>query len=477
MNLPIESEGMQPSIHFYDAQYIGTPTHGQLVAFDSMLCTAEGLVRYDTRIRLRPDVMFNPLSVEKTDCFDLDIAEGVTEYEWSRKAQLIFERPGTLHVGLGNTSAVDHFIRFAMYRCLSTLPNTELSTGAHFLDLLTICRAINVLRPESMPVSIDSDWTEQRKRDCVMAHDQAASRAENVISLTTKISESCPKLLAHAIAHSSPDQIGVLCGLAGGQLESLAPLRPVFICHEHLLTAQKFGIFLALGTDPQYSNIVYMVDLQSDLAELVDDNGASVSRFIRTDASQTDRPVLRVNLNRVPFVCPLGVVDPTTAKRLAIDIGQVKHNAAVLKAHPELCLALMEVSGAAEATMTGDADGQLYGSEYLEPDRALLNRFHSAAPADWELILNGAHDARITALGMRLFRRCSPALLDKGESRLWRAHCATRLLSRTDPTSIQVIKDYCTSVSDKPAYPKGIQAAARHWLHTIEIGNDPKTNF
>lgn len=468
---------MQPSIHFYDAQSIGSPSHGQLVAFDSLLYTADKLIRYHTNISLRPDVAFNPQAVEQSDLFDLDIDGGVTEYEWSRKAQVLFEKPRTLHVGLGNTSVVDHFIRFAMYRCLSTLPNTELPPGAHFLDLLTVCRAISVLRPESLPIPINSDWTEQRKRGYVMAQDQAASRAENIMALVRKISVANPKILAHAMAYSSPGQIGVLCGLVEGRLESLSALRPVFICHEHLLTESKYGLFLALGTDPQYANIVYMIDLQADLAGLIDDDGASVTRFIRNDASQTDRPVIRVNLNRVPFVCPLNVVDAATAIRLDIDLAQVKQNVAMLQGRPELCLALMEVSGASEATMTGDADGQLFGAEYLEPDRALIETLHKTSHEDWRFLLTSAHDARITELGMRLIRRCSPALLGKGEANLWRAHCAARLRSRIDPARIQVIQDYCAKVSGTPAYPQGIQAAARHWLYTTEIGNEPNTDI
>src|SRR5690606_31692506 len=117
-----------------------------------------------------------------------------------------------------------------------------------------------------------------------------------------------------AIAHSSADQIASLCGLVDGHVESLSSLRPVFVCHEQLCSAKHFGLFLAVGTDPQYKNIIYLVDLESDLTDLIEDGGNSVTRFIRTEPSQYDRPVLRVNLNRVPFVSPIGVIDPATAK-------------------------------------------------------------------------------------------------------------------------------------------------------------------
>ncbi|MFL1449313.1 hypothetical protein ACI77O_13030 [Pseudomonas tritici] len=468
---------MQPTIHFYDAQCIGTPAHGQVVAFDSILCGSQESVRFMSSISLRPDVSFNPLSVEASDTFDLDLSSGVTEYEWSRKAQDLFARPGTLHVGLGNTSSIDHFIRYALYRCLSALPNTELSTGAHYLDLLTICRAISLLRPESLPVALMPEWTEQRKRNFVMAQWGGESRAEVVSSLAKLLSNANPKLMAHAISHSSPRPITDLCGLVDGRLEGLDSLRPVFVCHESLMVEKKHGVFLALGTDPQYKNILYLIDLESDLRALVDDAGVSVSRFIRTEQSQADRPVLRVNLNRIPFVGPASVIDAATALRLGIDMQLVRDNASLLRAQPDVCLSLMEVSGASEAAANGDADFQLYGAEYLAPDMALLARLHEKCPSEWSALLDTAHDARITELGMRLIRRFDPALLSDSDAKSWHAHCASRLLGRSDPARFADIKVYCENIAGSHEYPKGMRTAAQHWLHTTENGNEPRSNI
>ncbi|MPQ69257.1 hypothetical protein [Pseudomonas sp. MWU12-2323] len=467
---------MQSTIHFYDAQFIGSPAQGQLVTFDSVACTATEVNRYGTQISLRADVAFNPQTIEQQDLYDVDLAAGVTEYEWSRKAQSLFEQPATLHVGLGNTSTVDHFIRYALYRCLSTLPNTELPVSAHFLDLLTICRAISVLRPQSMPIPINVDWSESRKRDYVFCTGERESRAECVLALARSLVAANPKLMAHAIAHSSPGQIATLCGLVDGHVESLSTLKPVFICHEQLMATRKYGFFLAMGTDPQYTNIIYVIDLQADLTALIEDGGSSVGTFIRTDASQTDKPIVRLNLNRVPFVSPMGVVDAECAKRLNIDLSIIKHNATLLHEQSDLCLALLEEFGASWANLSGDPDYQLFGAEYRAPDKSLIQRIHEASPADWDQILLGAHDARITALGMRLIRRCSPALLGEGETNMWRAHCAKRLIGKADPARIAATKEYCLGIAALTDVPKGMRAAALHWLNTIEIGNEPRIN-
>lgn len=465
---------MPPTIHFYDAQYLGTPSQGQLVSFDSLSSGLDGDSRYGVQISLRSDVAYHPEAVERLDCFDLNLSEGVTEYEWSRKAQTLFETPGSLHVGIGNTAALDHFIRFALYRCLSTLPNTVLPADAHYLDLLTVCRAISLLRPSTMPFELPVAWAEQRKREYIQNVLGCDSRAETVVELARAINESSPKMLAHAISHSSPVQIADLCGLVEGQVESLSSLRPVFICHEQLLTEHQWGVFLTLATDPQYTNIVYMVDLQSDLTELVEDSGDSVSRFIRTDASQNDRPIVRVNLNRIPFACPLSVIDEPTAIRLRISLAAIKQNTALLVSKNDICLALMEVSGASETTLKGDPDYHLFGAEYLEPDRLLLDILHDSPRAEWSGIFQSANDARIIALGERLIRRLEPTLLSAEEAKKWHSHCASRLLGRADPIRIATTKGYCSHIAGSDAYPQGVRAAARHWLHTTEIGNEPR---
>ena len=189
--------------------------------------------------------------------------------------------------------------------------------------------------------------------------------------------------------------------MVDGRIESLADLKPVFLCHEQLLAGHGCGVFVALGTDPQYRNIVYMIDLQADLAALIEDRGSNVARFIRTEASQQDRPVVRVNLNRVPFVSPLSVLDRNTATRLGIDAGGVKRNAELLIDKVDICLALLEVSSASDANLNGDPDFQLYGAEYLPADRALLDQLHRSAASEWEPLITSAQDARITTLGQR----------------------------------------------------------------------------
>ena len=119
------------SIHTFDAQFIGTPALGQVVHFDSILHTATLQERFTSKVMLRPDVSFTPDQVELSDVFNLDFANGLTEYEWCQKVEPILSRPNTLHVGIGSTNSVDKHVRFGLYRNLSTLPHTTVPKGSY----------------------------------------------------------------------------------------------------------------------------------------------------------------------------------------------------------------------------------------------------------------------------------------------------------------------------------------------------------
>ncbi len=286
-----------------------------------------------------------------------------------------------------------------------------------------------------------------------------------------------PKLFSYSIGHTSPHQLTARCGLVDGQVESLAALKPVFVCHDSLTDQKRYGCFLPMGTDPQYPHIVYMVDLQADLSGLLEEAGENVTRFIKTRQDQFDKPILRLNLNRIPFISPVEVVDEDVAARLKIDMAQVAHNVALLRHQQELCLALLEESGASETSLNADPEFQLYGAEYLPSDKALLERLHKMPFESWEQLLLNANDPRIPVLGKRLISRFAAPLLKEDELFKWQAHCRARLIGKADPARIQSISDYCRSVLAGVNSPQGMRDASQHWMNIIETRDERSHNL
>jgi exonuclease I len=462
------------SIHTYDAQFIGTPALGQVVHFDSILHTATLQERFTSEVMLRPDVTFTPDQVELSDVFNLDFANGLTEYEWCQKVEPILSRPNTLHVGIGITNSVDKHVRFGLYRNLSTLPHTTVPNGSYSLDLLTVLRSCALLRPSQLPVSIDSQWPEQHIREFLHRSYPDESRAGSVIQVLRELSQTNPALVKFAIGKSSPAQIARSLGLVDGQLESLSLLKPVFCCHDSIQNSKNYAFLLAMGVDHQYPNIVYAVDLEVDLSALIEDGGRDVSSFIRMTSDQVDRPILRLNLNRIPFVSPLAAVGKEAVRRLGADVRRIMANSAALQDQTEICLSLLEATSASETSVNADPDFQLYGADYQDSDRNLLIDLHKLPFTEWGTKLAAAKDDRIKVLGNRLISRFAPALLGNDDQIKWRAHCADRLGGRLQGHQRESIRDYCIGLSAQTGIPKGMRVAATHWLKTIENGNEQK---
>lgn len=455
-----------PFFHYYDAQVIGSAALGQLVHFDSLLCSNSGQGRYRTQVKLRPDVTLVPSQIEDSDAFCLDLNHGASEYEWSRKAEHLFGLPATLHIGIGNTSTLDNFIRFALYRCLSGLPHTGIGESYHALDLVTTLRALLLLRPHTVSMDLDPAWSEHKFRAVLFERHNRESRADTVKDVFEVMAKANPKFARYAMAHSSTRMIEQKLGLVGGQIESLTSLKPVFICHEGLADPKRWGIYLAMGTDPHYANMVYVVDLQANLGGLLGDAGQNVNQFIRVNPNHQEKPILRLNINRLPFVSPLSVLSPETLKLLEVDPRMIEENAKRLKMQQDLCLSLLELSMGSEVSLTADPDFQLYGSEYLEADKSLLKELHKHPMSAWEQFLPLAHDVRIKSLGMRLISRFAPTLLGEGDLSHWNAHCADRLVGKLSIEGIDAVLRYCIDALATEGVPAGIRSAARHWLVT-----------
>tara|TARA_R110002124_G_scaffold128157_10_gene288638 strand:+ start:11618 stop:13018 length:1401 start_codon:yes stop_codon:yes gene_type:complete len=461
---------MLQNIHFYDTTTIGTPGLGQPVSFHSIIYEEGRGATFDTAIALRPDVQFHCKDVETSPVFDEKFLTPINEYEWSRIAEKIFSKPNTLHIGFGSTSRQDDFIRYALYRCLSTLPSTDNLENTYHLDLLTVYRAFALLRPKQLHLSLPLANTQAAYSSLLFQY-PSTSRADTVKQLTAELQLGNPNLFNYALRNCSRERMTETCGLVDGRVETISSLQPVFVTHESIPSKNHYGFFMTMGTDPQYPNILYMVDLEADLTDLIDETN-DFSGFIHTKPEHQGRPIIRVNLNRSPFICPLRNVGAEAASRLNVDMALVRNNETMLRLKDDLCLELMEHSSSSETARSADPDFQLYGPEYLPADKLLLNKIHSSEFDDWLEILKKANDPRIQILGMRLIRRFAKPLLGEEETKRWGAHCAGRLAGNLDDRRLSESTKYCREILDTPNAPSGMRETARHWIQLVESRNE-----
>lgn len=460
---------MLENIHFYDTLSVGKPGLGQPVSFHSLFYE-NGKGRVNTpAISLRSDVSFMNEAVEQSPAFNTSFAQSINEYEWSRIAEGLFKTPNTLHIGIGNTSRQEDFLRYALYRCLSSMPSTDRSESSYYLDLITVLRATALLRPKTLPFIIPlHDST--AAISSLLFRFPTENRADAVKQIAQRIEEASPRLFSFALKNTTLQRLSDICGLVDGRVESLATLNPVFVTHDSL-PGKKYGCFLTMGTDPQYPNILYMVDLQADLSTLMEEQN-SFSQFINSRPEHSDRPIIRVNLNRSPFISPLAAVGALTAKRLKIDLRLATHNVGLLRQKEDLCLDLMEHTTIFERTHSADPDYQLYGPDYLPADKRILERLHTTGFENWRIELEKAHDPRIHKLGMRIISRFAPSLLNEEEKVNWDAHCARRLFEGLNRDRLEATESTCRKLIQDGHAPSGMLEAANHWIQTIGNRNE-----
>jgi exonuclease I len=456
------------NLHFFDLRHVGSPSLGQPVAFDSLLISAQDHIHKNWHIRLRPDVVFNPKAVEQSDALNHVRPDGITEYEWVRAIESIFYDPLTLHVGIGCSGRTYDHLRYALYRCLSPHPAYESTKARHMLDLVTLLRATAFLRPSALPFEIDPSWSDERIKNYVFQLLPGASESDTVFQLASMMRSAHPKLFSYGVKCTSTDRISEVLGLVKGQIESLAMLKPVFMTHDLIAHPSKCGVFLPMGTDPEYPSIVYMVDLNCDLSELIE-NADQPTKFFRDQAFELSKPIVRVSLNRLPFVVGLGALDSACWNELGLSRELVAFNAKLLRGQQELSLTLCEFSAGAAVGVPADPEFQLISSDYRPADLELLRYLHEQPMAEWEKICRErAHDQRIARLAESLIRRSGNPILDSGADKAWRSHCANRLTNKVPDERVAALTAYSKNVIGKPSAPIGLLTVCQHWLDTIE---------
>lgn len=419
-------------IHFYDAVTVGkNPAEGQVAQFHSALFNdGQPAQHMATAVRLRDDLWVDPDEFVSHDLFDSSLDEGLDEYTWSREAQRLFSLPGCLHVGLGSSAGYDPFIRNALYRNLAEYPNTGLQKDSHHLDLATVIRAVHTLRPETLPwdmgLRIGTDLQIRRRLmwDAGLAPANRALTVRSLLSELHKVSES---LVGYAFSRTSASQLKDAFGFEDGAISSFASIKPCFLCHQTILTERRAGMFMPVAVDINHPDIVYLADLESDLTDLCDPDYPSLDSLVRRAPDQTNLPLVRVSLNRIPFMAPLSAVRKEDAARLGINVPVVKANVERLRQSTNVVLRLLDEPIMNETGLPADADHRMLAGDYIESDRRLLTKLHQNQFFDWPTVLEGASDNRLYELGKRLLLRYAPGVMPEQEQSVWKLRVMNRV--------------------------------------------------
>ncbi|HDS0957075.1 hypothetical protein [Pseudomonas putida] len=422
---------MSVAIHFYDAVTAGkAPAEGQIVRYDSLMCGESSASQpLEMKICLRNDVHVDLEAAAESELAAMDLMSGESELSWAKVVHAHLTRPNCLHVGFGNTTRVDPFIRFGMYRNLLPYPCVGFPANSHFLDLDTLVRAIHLLRPEEFPWPQSPDPTLGAALHHFLMWETivlGGNRAGRVCDLLVEASAACPKLVRHALNHTSVESIKSALGLDRGEVSDLESTTPSILIHPSIHSPRSFVLGMPVGVDITYPDILYVADLEADLTSLCDPSVTSYQDLVRTNARQASRPLVKVPLNRFPFCAPLSAIRPADAKRLQVDVNQVKRSTSQLRAAGHLPARLKDVPILELASQPSDVYHLMWAGDFSTRDQALMLELHRSHESEWLSIAARATDGRFRDLVVRLLSRDAPELL----SEVQRAECRKYALSR-----------------------------------------------
>jgi len=138
---------------FYDFETTGVnKVFDQVLTFAGIRTTLdfEEIERFESSIRLRPDVIPHIKALLTNRLSMNEIKNGETEYEVFRKIHGIMNQTGTISVGYNSNSFDNEFLRYGFYRNLLMPYLHEWADGCRKMDIMPIVEYCFVKEPEAL---------------------------------------------------------------------------------------------------------------------------------------------------------------------------------------------------------------------------------------------------------------------------------------------------------------------------------------
>jgi exodeoxyribonuclease-1 len=435
---------MAPSILWYDLETFGLePRYDRIAQFAS--------VRTDERLeavgektllycRPSPDYLPNPLSCLVHGITPQFAAEaGLPDYEFAKALRAAMIAPGTTTAGFNSLQFDDEFVRNLLYRNLFDPYEREWRNGNSRWDLIDLMRAARDLRPEGIV------WPEDENgrpiftlvalaRANGIAHKSAHDAMHDVlatIDLARLVRARQPKLYDWYWTHRSRDSLRPLVDLV-----DRTPL--VHTAAGYTSSKGCTTLVAPIALDPENRNQLIAIDLRFDPSTIVGLGVEELRRRVFTKKAELDEeriPLVRIRLNRCPFLAPMSTLSDSAALRLGLEPAECLEHLAMIKNESELLQKMVAVFEMRDPPPeSDDPELRIYaGSFFSEDDAKAFEGLHEridrdgAAAAKAALYRTRFADDRPAQMLRRLYARNFPETLGVGEKAKWRSFCAGRL--------------------------------------------------
>jgi exodeoxyribonuclease I len=435
---------MPASILWYDLETFGLEPRYDRIAQLAAVRTDERLDATGERILLyckpTPDYLPSPQS-----CLIHGISPryaleaGLREYDFAAAVRAAMCEPGTTSAGYNTLQFDDEFIRNLMYRNLYDPYEREWRNGNSRWDIIDLMRAARDLRPEGMVWPEGEDGRPIFTLGALakangVAHEAAHDAMHDVlatIDLARLVRARQPKLYDWYWTHRTRDSLRPLVDLVD---------RTPLVHTSAAYTSEKGCTTLVapLSIDPENRNQLIAIDLRFDPSDIVGLPAEEIRRRVFTKAAELEAPrvpLVRIRLNRCPFLAPASTLSDSAAAALGLDVAACREHLAFIKAERDLLQKMVAVFEMREIPEeSADPDLRIYADGFfperdIEAFAAARERIASkgAAEAKAALYKTRFADDRPAQMLRRLYARNFPETLSPQEAARWREFCASRL--------------------------------------------------
>jgi exodeoxyribonuclease I len=435
---------MPASILWYDLETFGLESRYDRIAQFAAVRTDERLEATGERILLyckpTPDYLPSPQACMVhgiTPRYALEA--GLREYDFAKALRAAMIEGGTTSAGYNTLQFDDEFVRNLLYRNLYDPYEREWRNGNGRWDLIDLMRAARDLRPEGLvwpsgedgkPIFTLGALAKANGVSHESAHD-AMSDVQATIDLARLVRARQPKLYEWYWTHRTRDSLRTLVDLVD---------RTPLVHSAASYTSDKGCTTLVapLSIDPENRNQLIAIDLRFDPSDIVGLPVEEIRRRVFTKASELEVervPLVRIRLNRCPFLAPTSTLSDAAAARLGLDVAACKEHLAFIKAERDLLQKMVAVFEMREPPdEVADPDLRIYADGFF-PERdaeafaAVHERIAAKGPAEAkaQLYKMRFEDERPAQMLRRLYARNFPETLTPKEAARWREFCASRL--------------------------------------------------
>ncbi|MDR1300248.1 MAG: exodeoxyribonuclease I [Candidatus Nomurabacteria bacterium] len=409
-------------------------------------------------VRLSEDILPSPSAIMVTGITPQQtLSDGLSEAEFAKFLYAEVFTPDTVAIGYNNIRFDDEFLRNTFWRNFHDPYEWQWSEGRSKWDLLDVVRLVRALRPDGIKWPFASKNGEKyptnklellskvNKLEHKHAHD-ALSDVEALIGMTRLIREKQPKIYDYLFENRGKKEVAKLVNLDNPQPFVYASGR-YDTAHEKLAVAFPIAPGKNAGTMLVY-NLLFD---PTEFAELKDGDFLKSLTLRYTElesAGLPQLPIKELNFGRCPAIAPLGVLDEKSAKRLDINLEQVKENyQKLLKNRGIIDKMINAWRERPEYEASKDVEGKLYDSFIPDADKIRVQKIPEMMVEELADFNPNFTDERLPELLFRYKARSFPKSLSEAEQKRWQSYRAQKFAEQA-PKYMEELQKLSRSGSD-----------------------------